>query len=74
MATIEHLYTRFEMEKRHENKDGVLCTLACYKCNNLMGIISQSFIPVEILRERSKRHKNANIPEKNIISIIKKMI
>lgn len=54
MATIEHIYTRYDTERFEENGEKK-CVLACYKCNHDKEQERASLIPKEELQKRSRR-------------------
>jgi hypothetical protein len=53
-ATIDHLYTRYEMEKRKEM--GNPCVLACNKCNHDLGEQATAAQPIEELWRRAGQY------------------
>lgn len=55
MATVEHLYTRYDAERFEEGGDEK-CVLACYKCNHEKEIERTKLVPKEELHKRSKRY------------------
>jgi len=54
MATVEHLYSRYEEERFKEGGQDQ-CVLSCYKCNQEKEREKTSLIPIEELRKRSKK-------------------
>lgn len=55
-ATLDHLVSRFEAEKRRNAKPGEKrWVLACFECNNRRAREEDKRIPIEELRRRSGR-------------------
>ena len=55
MATLDHVYTRFD-EERKEGQNRYVVNLACNKCNKDLGREREKQVPIEELRARSS-HK-----------------
>lgn len=55
LATIDHLDDRFS-PNRGQRPGEIRRVLACKRCNELRGQLSQASQPIEKLRERAKRH------------------
>lgn len=60
LATIDHLDDRFN-PNRGTYVNELRRVLACNRCNRLRGFLSQAAQPIEVLRERSNRHKKVHV-------------
>lgn len=51
-ATIDHKYSRYNPLRNTEKQEYILC---CSLCNNYRAQLEEDKIPIEVLRERSRR-------------------
>lgn len=74
MATIEHLYSRWDLENRYkiyENDEDKV--LACFKCNHARSDAENKKIPNELMHERyflASRYKKKHPNEPRILGLI----
>lgn len=68
LATIDHKYSRYNPQRDIEKQEYFLC---CFLCNNYKAQLEEDKVPIEELRERSRRpsHRTKHDAEKNSVLV-----